>query len=112
MGLTKIGLGNQPGDGLGDGGRTGGAKINAMFEELFYIGFVKDARWNIKRRSFNVSEPNPTNFLLDDHVSGWVNTTTKDRWVEGIVLDNTIVMPDDIDNAAKFFITNQAIKAD
>lgn len=114
-GYNPIGLGNQPDDGLGDGGRTGGAKLNAMLDELFYISFVKDDLWHVTRRAVTggiLTGAAQVNWKVDDHVKGWVDPGTKERWVEGVVLDDTIVLPDDVDDDAKFFITNQKIKAD
>lgn len=113
MGFNPIDLGNVPNDGLGDGGRTGGGKINAMLDEVFYTHFVKDDQWTVTRRVVTggvLTGAAQVDFKLDDKVEGWENTGTKERWVEGIVLDNTIVLPDDIDDTSKFFITNEKYK--
>jgi hypothetical protein len=116
MGYQPINLGNQPNDGLGDGARTAGGKINAQFQELFFITFLKDNRWRVERNNFSAAVPDPTNYRVDDRVSGWANPSTKSRWVEGVVLDATINLsgndPADLDDSAKFFITNEKIKAD
>lgn len=114
-GYNPIGIGNAPNDGLGDGGRTGAQKLNAMLDEVFYTSFVKDDQWHVTRRVVTggvLTGAAQTDWKLDDHVKGWVNKVTKERWVEGVVLDDTIALPADVDNQAKFFITNERIKAD
>lgn len=114
-GYNPIGIGNAPNDGLGDGGRTGAQKINAMLDEVFYTNFVKDDQWHVTRRVVTggvLTGAAQTAWKVDDHVKGWVDNITKERWVEGVVLDDTIALPADVDDEAKFFITNQKIKAD
>lgn len=109
-GYNPIKLGNQPDDGLGDGGRTGGAKINAMFDEVFYTHFIKADQWIVSRYTFNAADENKTDFKENDKVQGWEDTTAKDRWVEGIVLDDSISLPADIDNTSKFLLTVDVLK--
>lgn len=105
MAYEKIGLGNQPNDGLGDGGRTGGAKINSMFRQVYEHTFA-NGRWFIQRYKFNVATEDVVSFRVDDKVSGWADDTTKIRWVEGIIKQLPINLPADIDTA-KFFIISQ-----
>lgn len=109
MAREIIGVGLAPGDNLGDGGRTGGIKINNNFKELFFIGFVKDG-FNISRTHYNSDDETPTNYKVDDVVKGWADPDDKTRWVEGVILDATIELPADIDDADKFFITNEKFK--
>jgi hypothetical protein len=64
--------------------------------------------WRVQRTQLNV---NFGNLIVGDHVSGFIDdTTNKSHWVEGIVLDNTIVLPGDHTNTAKFFKTNEQVK--
>ena len=109
-GYQKINLGNQPNDGLGDSGRAGGAKINTMFQEVFETTFVNTDGVRVSRFVLNPAEADLTSYRVDDKCERWEDVATKERWVEGIVLDDTFVFPDDIDDAAKFFITNEKLK--
>ncbi len=109
-GYNAINLGNQPDDGLGDGGRTGGAKINAMFDELFYTHFTKSDRWLVSRYVYDPGATNKTAFKVNDKVQGWEDVATKNRWVEGIVLDDTVSLPADIDDGEKFLLTVDVLK--
>lgn len=112
-GYNPINLGNQPNDGLGDGGRTGGQKINAMFQELFYTSFRKDGRI-VERFVNDPANPTATNYKANDIVRGWADPTTKTRWVEGAILDPAIDLsgdnPVDLDDVSKFFLTNDVLK--
>jgi len=110
MAYNEINLGNQPNDGLGDGGRTGGEKINSMFREVYSHTFMKGNRWIVCRYKYDNATADLTGFRVDDRVSGWENESTKNRWVEGIVLDANISLPADIDNTSKFFIITQRSK--
>lgn len=109
MGYNEIFLGTQANDGSGDDARTGGGKINSNFKELYSTLFV----WNnlfISRRTFDPQNLKFEEFVAEDKVEGWEDVTTKNRRVEGIVLQLPFVWPDDIDNEAKFFITNDRRK--
>lgn len=112
-GYNPLNLGNQPNDGLGDGGRTGGAKINAMFQELYYTRFLKDGRI-VERLVHDPANVTATNYKSNDIVRGWADPTAKTRWVEGVILDATIVLtgenPAHIDDETKFFLTNEVLK--
>ena len=68
-GYNKIDLGNQPGDGLGDGGRTGGAKINAMFEEVFTRSFILSG-WLVTRLTYDPNDLSFDAFKDDDKIEG------------------------------------------
>ena len=102
MALQLIDLGNQPNDGQGDGARTGGQKINANFTELFETHFSLQGRWTVTRYAPQASHT--VAVRVDDRVAGWADDTIKDRWIEGIVLDDTISLPADIDSTDKFFL--------
>lgn len=104
-GYNPIGIGNQPNDGLGDGGRTGGAKINGMFQEIFYQGFVFDAsgiKYNVKRSSFDAADLNPAVLKEDDRIFGYTNAQ-KTRYVDGIIKDPSLSIPGDFNDKTKFF---------
>jgi hypothetical protein len=115
MSYQEINIGNQPNDGLGDGARTGAGKINEMFHNRFTTIFIKDNRWLVTRRLYNQADTDIISWRVDDKVEGWHDPATKSRWVEGIILDDTINLsgesPADVDDSAKFFITNQKVKA-
>ena len=104
MAYNPINLGNQPNDGLGDGGRTGGEKINGMFREIYETVFT-NGRWIIKRWVLNVGNTNLTALRVDDHIAGWYDTGVKDRWIEGIILDASVNLPAEIDDQSKFLKT-------
>lgn len=110
-GYQKINLGNQPNDGLGDSGRAGGAKINAMNQELFETTFVNSAGVRVSRFVLNPANEDLTSYRVDDKCERWADMANKVRWVEGIVLDETFVFPDDIDDSSKFLITNEKLRA-
>ncbi len=104
MSVQLIGLGNAPNDGLGDGARTGGGKINDNFRNRFYTRFVLSNRWHVQRTVYNPADANPFALKLDDLVEGWEDNTAKDTWVKGVVLDSDITLPADIRDPAKFFL--------
>lgn len=110
-GYQKINLGNEPNDGLGDSGRAGGAKINAMNQELFESTFVNSSGVRVTRFVLDPANTNLTGYRVDDKCERWEDTATKVRWVEGIVIGLPFVFPDDIDDNSKFFITNEKLKA-
>ncbi|MCP5050299.1 MAG: hypothetical protein GY940_24240 [bacterium] len=105
MGYNALNLGNQPNDNQGDGGRTGGEKINSMFREVYEHTFAT-GRWFITRYKQDVANEDVVSFRVDDKVSGWADDTTKVRWVEGIIKTIPINLPADIDTN-KFFIISQ-----
>jgi hypothetical protein len=49
-------------------------------------------------------------FEIGDIIQGWENDTTKQRWIEGIALENGINLPADIDDETKFFIINEKLR--
>lgn len=114
MSYNPINLGNQPNDGLGDGARTGGGKINAMFHNLFSTIFIKDNRWTVTRRAYNAGVANIISWRAEDHVAGWADPSTKKRWVEGIIQNPAINLAGDnpahLDDKNYFFITNDKRK--
>lgn len=110
MGYQEIGVGNQPGDGQGDSGRTGGQKLNSMLKELYEQSFMKAPGLKVSRTVSNPGNTDLTAFRADDICEGWEDTANKVRWIKGVVLDPTFVWPDDIDNESKFFITNDKLK--
>nr|WP_299385594.1 hypothetical protein [Allomuricauda sp.] len=111
MGYQEIDLGNQPNDGQGDSGRAGGAKINSMFRELYEHTFINSAGVRVSRFVKDTANTDLTAYRADDKCERWADMDNKVRWVEGIVLDPTFVFPDDIDDGAKFMITNEKLKA-
>jgi hypothetical protein len=109
-GYQKINLGNEPNDGQGDSGRAGGAKINAMNQELFESTFVNSDGVRVSRFVLDPGNTDLRSYRVDDKCERWENTSTKERWVEGIVLDDSFVFPDDIDDTNKFLITNEKLR--
>lgn len=110
----EIGLGNQPNDGLGDGARTGGGKINAMFHAVFSTTFIKDNRWRVTRTTYDSGDQILINFKDDDVVEGWADPSTKSRWIKGVILDDTIDLdgddPADLEDKDKFLKLNEVLK--
>ena len=105
MAYNRIDLGNQPNDGLGDGLRTGGAKINTMFQELYYQRFVRTMggmAYIVERTSFDAADQAPTLLKVNDRISGFTNAQ-RTRYVDGIVLDATLSVPGDFNDKTKFF---------
>lgn len=113
MSYTPINIGNQPNDGLGDSGRAGGQKINAMFSERYEQQFIKDGR-QVSRYVSDVGNTNLTAYRNDDMVKGWHDPGAKTRWIEGVILDATgfdgSAGSADFDDTDKFFITNEKTK--
>jgi hypothetical protein len=111
MAYSEINLGTTANDGTGDDARTAGGKINNNFKQLFGQFFMLDG-WRVTRDIVDVNDLDLDTFKDNDMVCRWTDTGTKDRWVEGIILDaDGIDLPDDVDDPAKFFITNQKIKS-
>lgn len=110
MSYQAIGLGNQPNDQLGDSGRTGGAKINAMFRELYEMSFTNGNGVRVERTVSDPSNQDLESFRVDDICKRWVDPVAKDRYVEGIVLDESFVFPDDVDDDTKFFKINEKLR--
>lgn len=104
MAAEFIDLGNAPNDGLGDGARTGGGKINNNFRNRFFTRYVLDDRWHVHRTVYSPADATPYLLKVDDLVEGWENNITKTTWIKGVVLDATITLPADIRNPAKFFL--------
>lgn len=65
------------------------------------------SHWIVKR---TVENYDFTVLLEMDKIEGWEDESAPTRWIEGIVLDDTIVLPADIDDVNKFFITNEKLK--
>lgn len=107
-GYNPLNLGNLPGDDNGDDARTGGAKINAMFLELFNLASVTINGFRTLKADPIAGDPEV--HQDGDKVEGWVDPPTNSRWVEGVIIGNATTLPDDVDDDAKFFITNQKIK--
>jgi hypothetical protein len=64
-------------------------------------------------RSWQTDKGTNTNYSIfetDDIIRGWENDITKERWIEGIVLQNAINMPADINDQTKFFIINEKLR--
>lgn len=105
MAYNKIDLGNQPNDGLGDGLRTGGTKINLMFQEIYYQRFVHTVggiTYRVERTSFDAADVSPLALKVDDRIYGFTNAQ-KSRYVDGIILDASLSIPGDFNDKAKFF---------
>lgn len=62
--------------------------------------------WQVERTA---ADYDYTRLLQDDFIRGWSNGA-KTHWYEGVVLDGTLVLPTDLTDPAKFFITNQKLK--
>lgn len=104
MALELIALGNAPNDGLGDGARTGGTKINNNFIDRFFTRFIIASRWHVSRTVYNPADATPFVLKVDDLVEGWEDNVAKDVWIKGVVLDANITLPADIRNPLKFFL--------
>lgn len=110
MSYNTIAIGNQPNDGLGDSGRTGGAKINAMFRELYEMSFTRGDGVRVERSVSDPANQDLESFRIDDICKRWVDPVARDRYVEGIVLDASFVFPDDVDDENKFFKTVEKLR--
>lgn len=65
----------------------------------------------MSRFVLNPANEDLTSYRVDDKCERWADMANKVRWVEGIVLDETFVFPDDIDDSSKFLITNEKLRA-
>lgn len=80
MNYLKIGLGNVPEDGLGDGLRTAGGKVNANFEELYLGGswidgyFTRKAEGNISLSAHEVG----------DVIEGWTDAN-ETKFIKAVI---------------------------
>ena len=107
MAYEKINLGNQPNDGLGDGLRTGGGKINLMFQEIYYQRFVYivgGITYRVERTGFDAADLSPLALKDDDRIYGFTSAQ-KTRYVDAIILDATgINIPTDLDDPTKVLL--------
>ncbi len=101
---------SEPNDGLGDDARTWAGKTNENFKEVFSRGFTLSG-FLVSRITYDATETSFDAFKENDMVRGWEDSTVKDRFIEGIVLVSGCVLPDDIDDATKFLITNETLNA-
>lgn len=77
-----------------------GAALNPFFTDP--TGNV----WHVKRKVQNFDF---SSLIETDIISGWEDDTTKTTWIEGVVLDATLILPADI-YSSKFFITTKKIR--
>jgi len=107
MSYQKIGLGNTPEDGLGDGLRTGGAKVNSNFEELYSRNFrIGDAM--VSRLEIDSAVLSLDAYKVEDRTWGFVDVN-KTHFVDGYILALPFAFPTDIDDTTKFFKLTEKI---
>jgi hypothetical protein len=98
-----------PNDDLGDDARIWAGKTNENFKEVFSRAFMLSG-FLVARLTYDPAVLGFTAFKIDDVVKGWENVSTKERWIEGIAMQNGISLPADIDDETKFFIINEKLR--
>jgi hypothetical protein len=104
MGYREIDR-SQANDGQGDDARTWSGKTNENMKELFSRNFMLNGV-RVSRESYDPSDLKFDQFIQYDELTGWEDSVAKTRRVSGVIMQLPFTWPDDIDDEAKFFITN------
>lgn len=84
------------------------AAVKELHGRGSYIEDINGKKW-WTRKGFDNKDM--TVFENMDKVEGFTDDTNT-VWVEGIIIADNVVLPNNIDDPTKFFITNKKIKAD